>query len=51
MTRMGHSTASAALIYQHATAERERLIGNAVSAAVEQARKQGPGSNGHAAGT
>lgn len=34
MTRMGHSTARAALIYQHATAERERLIGNAVSAAV-----------------
>lgn len=51
MTRMGHSTARAALIYQHATAERERLIGNAVSAAVEQARKQAPGSNGHAAGT
>ncbi|MFB6660920.1 tyrosine-type recombinase/integrase [[Kitasatospora] papulosa] len=51
MTRMGHSTARAALIYQHATAERERLIGNAVSAAVEQARKQDPGPNGHAAGT
>lgn len=51
MTRMGHSTARAALIYQHATAERERLIGNAVSAAVEQARKQDPRPNGHAAGT
>ncbi|MFJ6459931.1 tyrosine-type recombinase/integrase [Streptomyces sp. NPDC091387] len=51
MTRMGHSTARAALIYQHATAERERLIGNAVSAAVEQARKQDPDPNGHAAGT
>ncbi|MGS2587901.1 tyrosine-type recombinase/integrase [Streptomyces hebeiensis] len=51
MTRMGHSTARAALIYQHATAERERLIGNAVSAAVEQARKQDPGPNGHGAGT
>lgn len=51
MTRMGHSTARAALIYQHATAERERLIGNAVSAAVEQARKQDPDSSGHAAGT
>ncbi|WP_329457902.1 tyrosine-type recombinase/integrase [Streptomyces sp. NBC_01497] len=51
MTRMGHSTARAALIYQHATAERERLIGNAVSAAVEQARKQDPDANGHAAGT
>jgi integrase len=51
MTRMGHSTARAALIYQHATAERERLIGQAVSAVVEQARKQGSGPNGHAAGT
>ncbi|GAA2956326.1 site-specific integrase [Streptomyces enissocaesilis] len=51
MTRMGHSTARAALIYQHATAERERLIGQAVSAVVEQARKQDPKPNGHAAGT
>lgn len=51
MTRMGHSTARAALIYQHATAERERLIGQAVSAVVEQARKQDPSPNGHAAGT
>lgn len=51
MTRMGHSSARAALIYQHATAERERLIGDAVSAAVEQARKQDPDRNGHAAGT
>nr|WTB36160.1 hypothetical protein OG781_22215 [Streptomyces sp. NBC_00830] len=45
-TRMGHSTARAALIYQHATAERERLIGQAVSAVVEQARKQDPGRAG-----
>ncbi|WP_257153718.1 tyrosine-type recombinase/integrase [Streptomyces lunaelactis] len=51
MTRMGHSTARAALIYQHATAERERLIGQAVSAVVEQARKQDPKPNGHATGT
>ncbi|MFJ6636029.1 tyrosine-type recombinase/integrase [Streptomyces sp. NPDC091376] len=51
MTRMGHSTARAALVYQHATAERERLIGQAVSAVVEQARKQDPGRDGHAAGT
>ncbi|WP_328725242.1 tyrosine-type recombinase/integrase [Streptomyces sp. NBC_00259] len=51
MTRMGHSTARAALVYQHATAERERLIGQAVSAVVEQARKQDPGRKGHAAGT
>ncbi|MHC5701451.1 tyrosine-type recombinase/integrase [Streptomyces tirandamycinicus] len=51
MTRMGHSSARAALIYQHATAERERLIGQAVSAVVEQARKQDPHRNGHATGT
>ncbi|MFE7772866.1 tyrosine-type recombinase/integrase [Streptomyces sp. NPDC057445] len=51
MTRMGHSTARAALIYQHATAERERLIGQAVSAVVEQARKQDPNPNGHVTGT
>jgi hypothetical protein len=51
MTRMGHSTARAAPIYQLATAGRERLIGQAVSAVVEQARKQDPKPNGHAAGT
>ncbi|MCX4823069.1 hypothetical protein OG883_24905 [Streptomyces sp. NBC_01142] len=51
MTRMGHSAARAALMQQHATAERERLIGRAVSAVVERARKQDPQPNGHAAGT
>nr|WTB31241.1 tyrosine-type recombinase/integrase [Streptomyces sp. NBC_00830] len=51
MTRMGHSTARAALIYQHATAERERLNGQAVSAVVEQDRKQDQNPNGHTAGT
>jgi hypothetical protein len=34
MGRMGHST-RAALIYQHRTAERDRLIAAAISAAVE----------------
>lgn len=48
---MGNSAARAALIYQHATAERERLIGQAVSAVVELARKQDPDPNGHVAGT
>ncbi|WP_262508374.1 hypothetical protein [Streptomyces spongiicola] len=48
---MGHSSARAALIYQPATAERERLIGQAVSAVAEQARGQDPGRNGHATGT
>jgi integrase len=51
MTRMGHSTARAALIYQHATAEWERLIGDAVSETVNKARKQDPDSIGHATGT
>jgi integrase len=58
MTRMGHSTARAALVYQHATAERERLIGDAVSPVVERAREQDKeqanrpdGPDGHTAGT
>ncbi|QNA73426.1 site-specific integrase [Streptomyces sp. So13.3] len=51
MTRMGHSTARAALIYQHASAERERLIGDAVSDFVERARNQDRGPDGHAGGT
>lgn len=35
MTRMGHSTTQAALIYQHAQRDREREIAAAVSATVE----------------
>jgi integrase len=35
MGRMGHSTTRAALIYQHRTMERDRLIAAAISAAVE----------------
>jgi hypothetical protein len=38
-------------MYQHATAERERLIGQAVSAVVEQAHKHDQNPNGHATGT
>ncbi|MFG2637541.1 tyrosine-type recombinase/integrase [Streptomyces sp. NPDC048362] len=38
MSRMGHSTARAALIYQHASADRDRLIADAVSGLVDQAR-------------
>ncbi|WP_052390695.1 tyrosine-type recombinase/integrase [Streptomyces sp. NRRL B-24484] len=40
MARMGHSTARAALIYQHATAERERSIARAVSDLVQRVRPQ-----------
>ncbi|MDQ0842794.1 hypothetical protein [Streptomyces sp. V1I6] len=42
MTGRGRSTARAALIHQHAMAERERLIGQAVSAVVEQAQNKIP---------
>jgi integrase len=38
MARMGHSSARAALIYQHATRDRERAIGAAISARIESAR-------------
>ncbi|MFD9466429.1 integrase [Streptomyces sp. NPDC060027] len=58
MPRMGHSPARAALIYQHASADRDRLIADAVSGLVKKGRK-GAGKpkgkdrkpNGHAAGT
>lgn len=45
---MGHSSARAALIYQHASRERERAITAAISARVEAVRS---GPNGHVAGT
>ncbi len=35
MGRMGHSTTRAALIYQHRTTERDRLIAATMSAIVE----------------
>ena len=37
---MGHSSAPAALVYQHATKHRERAIGAAISARIEAARAQ-----------
>ncbi len=40
MAGMGRSTARAALTYQHVSAERERLIADAVSALVEAARQR-----------
>jgi integrase len=48
MSRMGHSSTRAALIYQHASRDRERAIGAAVSALIEASR---PTSKGHAGGT
>jgi integrase len=40
MARMGHSSARAALIYQHATKDRERAIGAAISARIEAVRAE-----------
>ncbi|MFG2391681.1 tyrosine-type recombinase/integrase [Streptomyces lavendulae] len=61
MTRMGHSTARAALIYQHASADRDRLIADALSGLVSKGRESGqkdvgdteedPQRKGHAGGT
>jgi hypothetical protein len=36
MGRMGHSTTRAALIYQHRTTERDRLIADGMSKLAEQ---------------
>jgi hypothetical protein len=35
MRRMGHSTVRAALIYQHATDDRDQAIANALNALIE----------------
>jgi len=47
MTRMGHSTVRAPLIYQHTDRGRERQIADRPSDAIEAAK---PASNGHVAG-
>lgn len=36
MTRMGHSTARAALIYQHMTADRDRDIADRLGSVIRQ---------------
>jgi integrase len=51
MTRMGHASTRAALIYQHADRDRERDIAMGLSAAIDAARAPDSDSNGHAAGT
>ncbi|MDT3397210.1 tyrosine-type recombinase/integrase [Streptomyces sp. B1866] len=51
MTRLGHSSARAALIYQHANREREREIADAIDTMIVQALKRGSGREGHAGGT
>ncbi|MFI5985905.1 tyrosine-type recombinase/integrase [Streptomyces sp. NPDC051555] len=52
MARMGHSTARAALIYQHASADRDRLIADGLSKLVERSTNRDTGEGkGHAGGT
>jgi hypothetical protein len=36
MARMGHASQRAALIYQHASPERDRVIADALGAVIEQ---------------
>jgi hypothetical protein len=50
MGRMGHSTTRAALIYQHRTSERDRLIAEAVSKLAEQELSRSYRLIGHATG-
>ena len=56
MARMGHSTMRAALIYQHATRERDRKIADGLSEQIKMARRSAAGRDdtepdGHATGT
>lgn len=39
MTRMGHSTTRAALIYQHMTSDRDRHIAGKLGEMIRQARR------------
>jgi integrase len=49
MDRMGHSTARAALIYQHATDERQRTIADAVGSMARTAMNEARKGKGHGA--
>ena len=42
MARLGHSSARAALIYQHATRDRDHAIAKALGGLVQQVRLTGP---------
>ncbi|MEY9969540.1 integrase [Streptacidiphilus sp. MAP12-16] len=50
MARMGHSTPRAALIYQHASSDRDRVIAEALEALARAAREKGDEEDGGAAG-
>jgi len=39
MSRLGHSTTRAAMIYQHATGERDKKIAEALDLMITEARK------------
>ena len=45
MSRIGHSSTRAAMIYQHATDERDRQIAEALNLMIEAARQEGEHSN------
>ncbi|WP_154942431.1 integrase [Micromonospora palomenae] len=45
MARTGHSSTRAAMIYQHATAQRDRGIADALSASIAEERDRA--RNGH----
>ncbi|MFN0282976.1 MAG: tyrosine-type recombinase/integrase [Kineosporiaceae bacterium] len=52
MTRMGHASARAALIYQHASSERDRAIAGALNELLTSRPEAGSGHTiGHVAGT
>ena len=51
MERMGHSTTRTALIYQHRTSERDKLIADAPWASWPRQNYGNAGGRGHAAGT
>jgi hypothetical protein len=48
MARMGHNSARAALVYQHASRDREQAIGATISARIEAERSK---AKGHDRGT
>lgn len=49
MTRLGHSSTRAALIYQHATRDRDQAIAKALGTLVQQARQHDTGEQDEAA--
>ncbi|MFI8183714.1 integrase [Actinacidiphila glaucinigra] len=51
MTRLGHSSARAALIYQHGKRDREREIADAIDTMIVKAVKRGSRPQGHVVGT